>query len=99
LKSVFCATFTLPKDTILETKNETPKCKDLFENNILEIKNGTDNCKVILIKKVDKNQYTFRFVEHEKDTLKDMLEKYDVFQLTNGVDILGSLEVTNKYPF
>lgn len=87
-KSVFYANFTLSKKT-----------NELFENNILEIKNGTQKCKIIVAKKIDENQYAFRFVEYEKDILKQMLEKYAIFQLTNGIDILGDLEVIHKYPF
>ncbi len=87
LKSVFCANFISDK-----------KSNELFENNILEIKDGTQKCKVIVTKKVDESQYTFGFVEYEKDVLKQMLEKDTIFQLTNGVDILGNLEVTTTYP-
>ena len=87
-KIVFCAIFTPYKKT-----------NELFENNILEIKNGTQKCKIIVAKKIDENQYAFRFVEYEKDILKQMLEKYAIFQLTNGIDILGNLEVIHKYPF
>ena len=87
-KIVFGATFTSNKKT-----------NELFENNILEIKNGTQKCKIIVAKKIDENQYAFRFVEYEKDILKQMLEKYAIFQFTNGIDILGNLEVIHKYPF
>lgn len=87
-KIVFCATFTSNKKT-----------NELFKNNILEIKNGNQKCKIIVAKKIEENQYAFTFVEYEKDDLKQMLEKYNVFQLTNGIDILGNLEVIHKYSF
>lgn len=53
----------------------------------------------MVAKKIEENQYAFTFIEYEKDSLKQMLEKYDIFQLTNGVDILGNLEVIHKYLF
>lgn len=87
-KAVFCAIFISNKKT-----------NELFENNILEIKNGNQKCKIIVAKKIEENQYAFTFIEYEKDSLKQMLEKYDIFQLTNGVDILGNLEVIHKYLF